>query len=139
MIEVKDQIFVSEEEFVFKFSRSSGPGGQNVNKVNTRVTLLFDVANTASFTDAEKKRILKRLATRADKNGVIRVVSQKYRTQKANRKAAVGRLCELLREALKTRPVRKKTKVPKAARQRRLEEKKRRSLLKKQRAFSIDD
>ena len=139
MIEIKDQIFVSEEEFVFKFSRSSGAGGQNVNKVNTRVTLLFDVANTTSFTDAGKRRILKRLATRADKNGVIRVVSQKYRTQKANREAAVGRLCELLREALKTRPVRKKTKVPEAARQRRLEEKKRRSLLKKQRAFSIDD
>ena len=139
MVEIKDRVLVSEGEFVFNFSRSSGAGGQNVNKVNTRVTLLFDLANTTSFTDAEKKRILKRLATRTDKNGVTRVVSQKYRTQKANRKAAVERLYELLREALKTRPVRKKTKVPEAARQRRLEEKKRRSLLKKQRAFSIDD
>jgi ribosome-associated protein len=127
-------IEIEEGNLVFKFSRSGGPGGQNVNKVNTRVTVLFDVAGARGFSDSQKKRILKWLATRANKDGVIRVVSQKYRTQKANREAAVERLGELLSGALKKKAVRKKTKVPEYARQKRMEEKKRRSLLKKQRA-----
>jgi ribosome-associated protein len=134
MIEITDGVFISEDEFVFKASRSGGPGGQNVNKVNTRVTLLFDVAGCEGFSEIQKRRILARLSTRADKDGVIRIVSQKFRTQKANRRAAVGRLQDLLRGALKTKPVRKKTKVPERARLRRLEEKKRRSMLKRQRA-----
>jgi ribosome-associated protein len=134
MIEITGDIFINEDEFVFKASRSSGPGGQNVNKVNTRVTMLFDVANCGSFSDWQKRRILTRLATRADKNGVLRVVSQKFRTQRANRRAAVERLQELLAGALKTRPIRKKSKVSYAAKQRRLEEKRRRSLLKRQRS-----
>ncbi len=127
-------IKIREEGLVFKYSRSGGPGGQNVNKVNTRVTVFFDVAGARGFSDSQKRRILKRLATRANKNGVVRVVSQRYRTQRANREAAVERLGELLGEALKKKAVRKKTKVPEYARQKRLEEKKRRSLLKRQRA-----
>ena len=134
MIEITDGVFISEDELVFKASRSGGPGGQNVNKVNTRITLFFDVTECEVLSDIQKRRILDRLSTRADKNGIIRVVSQKFRTQKANRRAALGRLQELLREALKTKPVRKKTKVPERARLRRLEEKKRRSMLKRQRA-----
>ncbi len=133
MIDI-DNISIREDELIFRASRSGGPGGQNVNKVNTRITLFFDVANCESFSDIQKRRILSRLSTRADKNGLIRVVSQKFRTQKANRRAAVKRLQQLLAEALKTRPVRKKTKIPYAVKQRRLEEKRRRSLLKQQRA-----
>jgi ribosome-associated protein len=124
---------ISESELVFKTSRSSGPGGQNVNKVSTRVTVFFDVANTACFSDLQKKRILGRLASRANKAGVVRVASQKHRTQKANRRAAVERLHELLAAALKTRPMRKKTRIPAWSKERRLQEKKRRSALKKQR------
>lgn len=127
-------IEIPEENLVFKFSRSGGPGGQNVNKVNTRVTVFFDVARCKRYSDELKKRILRRLATRADKNGVVRVVCQRYRTQKANREGAVERLRELVREALKKRRVRKKTKVPAYAREKRLAEKKRRSRLKKERA-----
>jgi len=134
MIEIQDDIFICEDSLVFKFSRSGGPGGHNVNKVSTRVTVFYDVANCDIFSDSEKRRILKRLATRANKNGVVRVVSQRHRTQKANRQAAVERLGELLREALKKKAVRKKTAVPERAKQKRLEEKKRRSLLKRQRA-----
>ena len=134
MIEIKDGIFISEERLVFKLSRSSGPGGQNVNKVNTRVTVFFDASGCESFSEPQKRQILKRLATRADKNGVIRVVCQRYRTQRANRRAATERLVELLRGALKKKAVRKKTAVPQAAKLRRLEEKKQRSILKRQRA-----
>jgi len=134
MVDITDNISIREDELIFRASRSGGPGGQNVNKVNTRITLFFDVSNCESFSDVQKQRILSRLSTRADKNGLIRVVSQRFRTQKANRRAAVERLQQLLAEALKTRPVRKKTRVPYAAKKRRLEEKRRRSLLKLQRA-----
>ena len=130
MIEITEGIFINEDEFVFKASRSAGPGGQNVNKVNTRITLFFDVANCDNFSAQQKKRILLKLSTRTDRNGLIRISSQKHRTQKANRRAAIEKLQKLLAEALKTRPVRKKTKIPYAAKQRRLEEKKHRGRLK---------
>jgi ribosome-associated protein len=134
MIEITDDIFINEDELVFKVSRSSGPGGQNINKLNTRVTLFFDVANCGNLSDFQKRRILTRLASRADKNGMLRIVSQKFRTQRANRRAAVERLQQLLIDALKTQPIRKKSKVPYAAKQRRLKEKRHRSILKRQRS-----
>ena len=134
MIEIADNTFISEDELVFKTSRSSGPGGQNVNKTNTRVTVLFDVVNCRWLSDAQKHRIRARLAKRADVNGVIRVISQKFRTQQANRRAAVERLQQLLAGALKIRPVRKESTVPYPAKQRRLDQKRRRSLLKQRRA-----
>ena len=121
-------------ELVFKTSRSSGPGGQNVNKVNTRVTVFFDISASAGFSAKQKSRILKKLATRSSKAGLLRVVSQKYRTQKANRDTAVKRLVDLLRGALKISPARKKTEVPFSEKEKRLQGKKQHSLLKKQRA-----
>ena len=130
MIKINEKTVIPEDELIYKASRSSGPGGQNVNKVNTRVTVLFDVADTDSLSGEQKQRILSHLATRASKDGVLRVVSQKHRTQKANRMAAVERLVELLKEALEVNPVRKKTKVSYREKQRRLEGKKRRSLVK---------
>jgi ribosome-associated protein len=142
MIEIKDGVVISDDELIFKASRSRGPGGQNVNKVSTRITLFFDVSNCPGFSDSQKMRILKRLKTRADKNGVLHIVSQRHRTQKANRAAAKERLIDLLAGALAKKPIRKKTKVPASAVQRRLDEKKQRSLLKQQRmakkGFGID-
>jgi ribosome-associated protein len=134
MIQITDNIFISKEELVFKVSRSGGPGGQNVNKLSTRVTLLFDVLGCNSFSDMQKQQLLARLASRADKAGVIRVVSQKFRTQRANRKAAIERLRQLLIEGLKPALVRIKTEIPYAAKQRRLEKKRQRSILKQKRA-----
>ena len=136
MFEIKEGIFISEDELVFTASRSGGPGGQNVNKVNTRVTIFFDVMNCLTLSDEQKLQILERLSTRANKDGVIRVVSQRHRTQKANRETATGRLVELLKESLERKTVRKKTKVPYQSKLRRLEEKKKRSILKQQRKNS---
>ena len=132
-IKITDKICIAEDELTFKFSRSSGPGGQNVNKVNTKVTVFFDANACESFSDYHKKKVLTKLAGRADKEGVIKVASQRHRTQKANREAAVERLVELLQDALKRTPVRRKTKVPYGEKQKRLVDKKKRSLLKKQR------
>ena len=136
MIRINDNISIDENQLVFKFSRSQGPGGQNVNKVNTRVTIYFNVANAESFTDAQKRTVLARLKTRADKTGVIRVFSQKHRTQKANKAAATKRLVELLAQALQTPRKRRKTTVPRYAIEQRLKEKKHRSRLKQQRGKS---
>jgi len=132
-IEIANGIYITEEELLFKASRSSGPGGQNVNKLNTKITLFFNVAESRSFSDLQKEIILKRLSSRIDKDGCIRVVSQKFRSQQANRIVAVERLQKLLADALKVETIRKKTKVTCASKQKRLEQKKYKSRLKKQR------
>ena len=137
MHNVTDQLTIPEEELSFTASLSSGPGGQNVNKVNTRVTLWFDVANSQSLSVSQKDRILSRLTTRVNKKGVLRVVSQKYRSQAANRETALERFVELLREALKEEKPREKRKVSRAAKQRRLDEKRRRGLIKRERSQQL--
>lgn len=134
MLRITGHIAIDESELTYRFSRSGGPGGQNVNKLNTRATVFLNVADCEAFPEPQKKRILRKLATRANKDGVVRVVCQKYRTQKANRRAAAERLIALLQEALKTKAVRKKTRTPVWAKEKRLEDKKKRSLLKQQRA-----
>jgi ribosome-associated protein len=134
MLEITENTFLSDDELTFRTSRSGGPGGQNVNKLNTRVSVLFDVAGSPSLSQEQKQRIGRTLAHRIDKEGVLRVVSQKYRSQEANRRAVVERLQQLLQDALRPVPVRRKTKVPAGARERRLREKKLRSHLKRQRA-----
>jgi ribosome-associated protein len=134
MIEIKKGIFISEDSLVFRFSRSSGPGGQNVNKISSKVTLLFDMDRCNSLNDSDKQQILDKLSSRMDKGGRIRVVSQRHRTQKTNRRVAVERLAELLRMALQKKVVRRKTKVPMQAKEKRLRKKRQRSLLKQQRA-----
>jgi ribosome-associated protein len=139
MVEIGNGIVIPPDELVFKVSRSSGPGGQNVNKVSTKVSVLFDVPASKSLSDTQKRRILSKLASRADKHGVVRATSQKYRTQRANRRAAVERLERLLAEALQPQLLRKKTRPPKWAIEKRLEQKKQRAALKRQRAKPADD
>jgi ribosome-associated protein len=133
MIEIDDRVAIADDELVFKASRSGGPGGQNVNKVNTRITLFFSVRDSASLTDQQRDRLLSCLSGRIDSEGVLRVVSQKFRTQDANRRAAVERFRQLLADALKPVPVRKKTRTPAGARERRLSSKKHRGAVKRER------
>jgi ribosome-associated protein len=133
MIRLTDDLVISDDDIVYRFSRSAGPGGQNVNKLNTRVTLLFNLAGCRGLTDEQKKRLLTRLSGRISNDGFLTVVSQRHRTQNANRRSALRRLTELLEAALKNVPVRKQTAIPHAEKRKRLRRKRRRSELKQQR------
>jgi ribosome-associated protein len=133
MIEIHARLSIPDEEVVFAASRSGGPGGQHVNKVSTRVTLRFDVAASSALTAAQKARIRERLATRISREGVLRVVCGRHRSQAANRAEATERFAELLRGALRRRTKRKATRVPRDEKRRRLETKRRRGELKRRR------
>ena len=125
-------------ELSFETSRSSGPGGQNVNKVESRVTLLFPLASSPSLDAPQRERALARLRTRVSKAGVLRVAAQRHRTQAANREAAIARFAELLREALAEDAERRPTRPTRVSRRRRVEGKRRRGELKRLRS-ALDD
>ena len=116
-----------------RFSRSPGPGGQNVNKVSTRVTLLFDLGACSMLSNVEKARIRVRLRTRMARDGRLRVISRRERTQARNRAAAEHRLLELLIEAASAPRVRHPTRPTAGSRKRRLEVKRQRGERKQQR------
>jgi len=133
MLKITDGLAIPLDELRFTASLSSGPGGQNVNRVHTRITLWFDVVNSPSLSEDQKALILRRLASRVSKEGVLRVVSQETRSQAANREAASERFAELLRTTLQQEPARRKTRVSRMAKLKRLAEKRRRSVLKRER------
>jgi ribosome-associated protein len=139
MIHIFQDVFIPEDEIHFDASRSGGPGGQNVNKVSSRVTLTFDVHASAALSEDQKHAVLQKLAGRINKEGVLRVISQRTRSQELNRADATERFSELIREALTPRRMRIKTRVPRAAHERRVEEKKKRAVVKQTRAKKILD
>ena len=139
MIQITEKIGIPDQELVFTADRSSGPGGQNVNKVSTRVTLMFDLEHSPSLQPWQKQLIATRLSTRINKEGILRIVSQQTRSQAENRAAAIERFIELLKESLKKTPPRKKTKVPFAAKRKRLDEKKLQSRKKQQRSGQFNE
>ncbi len=133
MADITDDIRIDDDELRFSASRSSGPGGQNVNKVATRVTLRWDLEASEALSEEQKVLVRERLATRINKEGVLRVTAQRERRQSANRRLAAERFVELLQQALEVPEDRRPTRVPKRSRRRRLDDKRRRSDLKRQR------
>ena len=133
MLRITDKIVIPYEEIRFITSRSSGPGGQHVNTADTRVTLLFNVDKSSSLTQLQKVAVKGKLRRRVDKRGVLRVTSQKFRSQKSNKDSAIERFIELMQWALKPVIPRRKTAVPRSSKRRRLERKQQTSQRKKER------
>jgi ribosome-associated protein len=126
-IRITNELEIPDSEIGFRYSRSSGPGGQNVNKVATKVTLLFSVTESMVLSEAQRGRILDRLGNRISKDGTLHVTSERHRTRSANQRDAVRRFIELVADALVPPRRRRRTKVPTSQRRRRLESKRRRS------------
>ena len=137
MIAINDDLSIEDHEFEERFVRSSGPGGQNVNKVATAVELRFNVFKS-SLPDDVKLRVMLLAGSRLTDEGVVLIDSRAFRTQVQNREAARKRLAELVRKALVRPKPRRKTKPSKAAKQKRLESKKRRSDVKSLRRATFD-
>lgn len=137
-VTITASVEIPERELAFTFARSAKPGGQNVNKVNTRATLSFDVRRSAALTDAQKERISAALAGRMTADGVLQIVVQEHRTQSANRRAAIERFASLLAGALRTPKKRRPTRPGRGAVERRLRAKSRKSGVKAGRSWRPD-
>lgn len=139
-VRVTRSCVIPGREIAFRFSRSGGPGGQNVNRRETQVELVFAVAGSPSLGPVQRSRALQRLATRLDSDGKLHIVASEGRTQGSNRDAAIERFKKLMAEALKPPPPKRRPSKPsKAARERRLSEKRLRSRRKRERRVDPDD
>jgi ribosome-associated protein len=139
-IRVSRSLTIPSSELRFRFSRSSGAGGQNVNKRDTKVELLFDVASSPSLGPRQRDRIMRKLASRIDADGVLHLVVSEERTQGRNRDIATERFCELIADALRPDPPRRRpTRPSKASVDRRIADKRRRGARKRDRVRPDDD
>ncbi len=135
MIYISEHIEIDEDEITEDFVRSSGPGGQNVNKVATAVQLRFNVLNSPSLPDDVKKRLVKLAGKRMTEDGDLVLKAQRYRSQLKNREDALNRLIALIQKATEAPKPRKRKIMSRAAKARRLEEKRKQSEKKQRRKF----
>lgn len=138
-MQINDQVRLDESELVWSASRSGGPGGQNVNKVATKVTMRFDIGASTSLDDRQKARLFERLEGRLTNDGVLIVASQSERTQRANLEDARERMAAILRAALERPKKRRATRTPRSAKRRRLADKRHRSTVKRNRERPTGD
>lgn len=137
MIRINKNITIKGSELTFKFIRSSGPGGQNVNKVATAVQLRFDISSSESITENVKTRLKSIAGKKVTKDGVLIIEANRFRTQEKNRQDAIARLIVLIDKSSQKRKRRIKTNPSAASNQNRIEVKKRLSEKKKMRKYSI--
>jgi len=123
IVHVNSQIAIPRREIRFSFVRSSGPGGQNVNKVASKAVLRWQVANSPSVPDHLRQRLIGQLGRRMNDRGELVLASQRYRDQSKNIDDCLQKLCELVATAVKVRKRRKKTALPRSAREARLKQK----------------
>jgi len=128
-----------QKEVIFKTSRSGGKGGQNVNKVSSKVELLFDVSHSLLFNDEEKQLLLTRLQNRFNKDALVQVICDEERSQYLNKEKAIERLMAILSKALEVQKKRKPTRVSKAAKAARLDNKKKHSAKKENRGKNYEE
>ena len=133
MIRVTDDIAIDERDIREDFVRSSGPGGQNVNKVATAVQLRFDVANSRALPDAVRRRLVRIAGKRLTDDGVLILDARRFRTRERNRQDGLDRLIALIRKAARKPTPRRRTRPTAGSKQRRLETKRRRSSTKHRR------
>jgi ribosome-associated protein len=130
-IDIIPGIRIPLRELKFLFTRSAGPGGQNVNKVSTRVELLYDLASSSALTDEQKARARSALGARIGPDGVLRVQAQNSRSQWQNRLIAAERLAGLLRQALRPRKKRVASRPTRGSREERFRTKKKKGTIKR--------
>lgn len=131
-LQITQQICISDDEIELSAIRAQGAGGQHVNKTSTAIHLKFDVMNS-SLSEPIKSKLLKLRDSRITEEGVVIIKSQQFRSQEKNRSDALERLADLIRKALVTKKVRKKTKPSKGSQTRRMDSKTKRGQLKAQR------
>lgn len=137
-ITVTPEIAIDEREIRFEFIRATGPGGQKVNKSSSAVQLRFDVLGSPSLSDEVRSRLATLAGRRVSEEGILVIEAKRFRSQDRNRQDAVDRLCSLIRQAARKPRRRRPSRPSSAARESRLQEKKRRSVLKKQRGRPED-
>lgn len=136
MIKINNNLFIEESELTFSYIRSSGPGGQNVNKVATAVQLRFDVLHSPSLRDDVKSRLIRLAGKRMTLDGVLLIEAKRYRTQENNKEDAIERLTSLIQKAGIKPKKRIHTLPNRSSREKRLKEKKKKGEIKKYRQKS---
>ncbi|MBD3177604.1 MAG: aminoacyl-tRNA hydrolase [Armatimonadia bacterium] len=132
-VEVNERVTIPGHELWLEFSRSSGPGGQHVNKTSSRATLCWSIDHTGVLEPAQKSRLKNKLRSRVSQEGVLRVSCDRHRSQSANRKEARERLADMVAEALERPKRRIPTKPSRASKERRIQRKKHRGRIKRER------